>query len=104
MAPKGVVVTRNIMVSTQWDDIEGKARPYVKMEQNLLDAPRAMLASRAGQMPRLNHQHAGVANLKFASIPYGRIGLYKSAERARLQESRKHSNTRRGRRRTRCRR
>jgi hypothetical protein len=82
MAPKGVVVMRNIMVATEWDDIEGKARPYVKMEQNLLDAPRNVLVNRAGQMPRLNPKSPTVAALKFEPIPYERIGLYKNAERA----------------------
>jgi hypothetical protein len=82
MAPKGVVVMRNIMVSTEWDDIEGKARPYVKMEQNLLDASRDVLVNRTGQMPRLNLKSPVVAALQFEPIPYERIGIYKSAERA----------------------
>ncbi len=52
MAPKGIVVARNIFIDSQWDDIEGKAKPFVKMENNLLEAPRSLLQK--GAVPSVN--------------------------------------------------
>lgn len=82
MAPKGIVVTRNIMVATEWNDIEAKAKPYLKMEQNILDASRDVLAAGNTPMPEVNPAAPAVKDLKFEPIPYAQIGLYRSAERA----------------------
>ena len=37
MAPKGNLITRNICVGGRWGDFEGKAKPLVRFEDNLLD-------------------------------------------------------------------
>ena len=82
MAPKGVVVARNVMVGTQWDDIEGKAKPYVTMQQNLLDAPDTVLRTKAGGMPQINASSPLVRAIGFQPIPVSQIGLFKSVDRA----------------------
>lgn len=82
MAPKGVVVAHNVLISSQWDDIEGKAKPYVTMQQNLLDAPRALLRNPAGQMPRVDAAAPALRAIGFQPIPYTSIGLYQSSARA----------------------
>ena len=84
MAPKGIVVARNIMVDSQWDDIEGTARPYVKMENNLLDAPRSLLQKGTSKdaVPNLNMQAETLRGIGFQPLPVEQMGLFKSAERA----------------------
>ncbi len=78
MAPKGVVVARNIFIDSEWDDIEGKAKPYVKMENNLLEAPRSLLQK--GAVPNVNFNET-VKKIGFQPLPGGQIGLVKSPER-----------------------
>jgi hypothetical protein len=84
MAPVGIVVTRNVIVGEQrWDDIEGKARPYLAMTDNLLGVGASVLSATRGpgqQIPRLD---ASAGNkIGFKPIPYEQIGLYRSPERA----------------------
>lgn len=81
MAPKGVVVARNIMVDSQWDDIEAKAKPYVTMKDNLLDGTRALLQG-GKTVPHPKMTNETVRAIGFEAIPFDRIGLYKSPERA----------------------
>jgi hypothetical protein len=73
MAPVGNVVAGNVIVGENWDDIEGKAKPYVKMTDNLLGADAGVLLTGPG-IPRLRPT-APKPN-GFGPIPYGRIGLY----------------------------
>ena len=84
MAPKGIVVARNIFVDSQWDDIEGKAKPFVKMENNLLEAPRALLQNGAakGSAPNVNINAEAVKHIGFQPLPVVQMGLFKSPERA----------------------
>jgi hypothetical protein len=80
MAPVGNVVAGNVIVGENWNDIEGKAKPYVKMTDNLLGADAGVLLT-----------GPGIARLRptapkpngFGPIPYGRIGLYADPARAR---------------------
>jgi hypothetical protein len=80
MAPKGNIVARNIIIDSQWDDIESKAKPYVKMENNLLEAPRSLLQK--GALPGVNLNAQAVRDIGFKPIPSEKIGLFKSSERA----------------------
>lgn len=82
MAPKGIVVARNIIVNSPWDDIEGKAKPYVSMRQNILDAPRSVLLKDGGRVPQVDAKAPAVRAVNFAAIPVRQIGLFKSADRA----------------------
>lgn len=80
MAPKGIVVARNIFINCQWDDIEGKAKPYVKMENNLLEAPRSLLQK--GDVPSVKTDTETVRQIGFQALPTAQMGLQKSADRA----------------------
>ncbi|NLF67979.1 MAG: right-handed parallel beta-helix repeat-containing protein [Candidatus Anammoximicrobium sp.] len=79
-APRGNVVARNICWGGRWDEIEGKARPLVKLEHNLLDQdPRFVNAA------SLNFQlrpDSPAWKLGFQRIPIERIGLVGSPDRA----------------------
>jgi hypothetical protein len=78
-APRGNVVARNICVGGRWDDIEGKARPLVRLENNLTaDDPRFVNAA-AGNFELQADSPA--LKLGFEPIPLGRIGLYRDALR-----------------------
>jgi hypothetical protein len=83
MAPKGIVVARNIMIASPGDDIEEKVKPYLKMEQNLLNAPRSLLSQTPARfIPRLISSSPAARAIGFKAIPYAQIGLYKSGDRA----------------------
>lgn len=82
MAPKGIVVAHNIIVSSTWDDIESKAKPYVTMQQNLLEAPREVLLTKGAGMPLVNGKSPLVRSIGFQPLPVKQIGLYRSADRA----------------------
>jgi len=74
-----VVVARNILIgSPSWDDIEGKAKPYVTMKDNLLDAPRTLLQKGT---PQINVNAPEVRAIGFAPLPK-QIGLFSSPDRA----------------------
>jgi hypothetical protein len=84
MAPVGIEISRNVIVGEQrWDAIEGKARPYLAMTDNLLGVGASVLSAARGpgqQIPRLD---ASAGNkIGFKPIPYEQIGLYRSPERA----------------------
>jgi hypothetical protein len=48
MAPKGNVVRRNICVGGKWSSVDGKARKYVAMTDNLLDVDPRFVDAEAG--------------------------------------------------------
>jgi Acyl-CoA dehydrogenases len=83
MAPFGIRVARNVFVGERWDDIEGKAKPYIAMTDNLLGVDAGVLAAGdlAARPPRLKSDAA--QKIGFEPLPYDRIGLYASPERAR---------------------
>ncbi|HNR33861.1 MAG TPA: right-handed parallel beta-helix repeat-containing protein [Candidatus Hydrogenedentes bacterium] len=79
-APKGNLIARNICVGGKWDDIEDKARGYLKFEDNLLDAdPRFVDA--ANKDFRLK-EDSPAFKLGFKPIPVEKIGPYPDADRA----------------------
>ncbi len=80
MAPKGDLIARNIFVGGRWDNIESQAKPFLKLQDNLI-----------GQDPHFVDRQAGNFQLKadspayrigFQRIPLEKIGLYESPERA----------------------
>ncbi|HEY3283559.1 MAG TPA: right-handed parallel beta-helix repeat-containing protein, partial [Armatimonadota bacterium] len=80
MAPKGNVFARNVCWGGRWEDIEDKAKPLVKYQDNLIgtdplfeNAKRADFRLRPG---------SPAWKLGFKALPLNRIGLYKDATRA----------------------
>jgi hypothetical protein len=94
-APKGNVVERNVFVGDRWNDVDGRAKPYVTMKDNLVDTdplfvkgvPRSALA-RAEPRACPTVQDFRLAKdspawkLGFQRIPVEKIGLYKDVNRA----------------------
>jgi len=79
-APRGNVVARNICWGGRWDEIEGKARPLVKFENNLLDQDPLFVDA-----AKLNFQlrdDSPAWKLGFQRIPVEQIGLVASPDRA----------------------
>ncbi|MBI3923052.1 MAG: right-handed parallel beta-helix repeat-containing protein [Armatimonadetes bacterium] len=73
--PRGNLVTRNICWGGSWDEIEGKARPGVKLENNLVsEDPR--FVDPAKEDFRLKPD-SPAWKLGFERIPVEKIGLYK---------------------------
>jgi hypothetical protein len=78
--PRGNLVTRNLCWGGSWDEIEGKARPGVKLENNLVgEDPR--FVDPAKEDFRLKPD-SPAWKLGFERIPLERIGLYKDELRA----------------------
>ncbi|MFZ4775681.1 MAG: right-handed parallel beta-helix repeat-containing protein [Terrimicrobiaceae bacterium] len=75
MAPKGILVARNILIDCpSWDDIENKARPFLTMTENLPDAPRTLLTG-SSEIPCINEVAPEVRKIRFEAIPIQKIGL-----------------------------
>lgn len=79
-SPTGTLVARNVCSGGKWDEIEGKALPFVTMESNLLDED-PLFVDREGLDFRLR-EDSPAFKLGFRPIPIGRIGLYRSEDRA----------------------
>jgi hypothetical protein len=80
LAPKGNVMARNICWGGPWGWTEPKARPYVKFEDNLVDVDPHF----AGKPPadfRLADDSPAIP-LGFRPIPFDKIGVYRSEDRA----------------------
>lgn len=79
-APRGNIVTRNICVGGKWDGIEGKARPLIKFENNLLDQDPLFV-----DPAKLNFQlkdGSPAFALGFQRLPIEKMGLYQDDRRA----------------------
>lgn len=74
MAPKGVVVKRNILVRSGPLDIEEKARPWVALEKNLPDAPPDVLLAGAKEIPRADSANPLVQAIGFDPASPEKIG------------------------------
>lgn len=80
LAPKGNTVTRNISWNTKWGYIEPAAQPFIKFENNLIDKDPLF----SGKLPvdfRLSRKSPAL-KLGFKQIPFKKIGVYKSKNRA----------------------
>lgn len=83
-APKGNTIRRNICVRGRWMDIEEKAKPYVLVEGNLIDAePQELFLNPDKSDYRLKPNSPAV-KIGFKPIPLERIGLYRDEWRTKL--------------------
>ncbi len=80
MAPRGNVIARNVCVGGRWGDFEGKAKPLVTFESNLIDQdPGFIDAARQNFQLR---EDSPAFQVGFRRIPIEKIGLYRDALRA----------------------
>ncbi|MBN2307479.1 MAG: right-handed parallel beta-helix repeat-containing protein, partial [Candidatus Hydrogenedentes bacterium] len=79
-APEGNLIARNICVGGRWDEVEGKARPYLAFEDNLVDEDPHFVDPNNLDF-RLKEDSPAFA-LGFEPIPIGQIGLYEDDARA----------------------
>ena len=78
--PKGNVVRRNVCWGGRWDEIEKKAQPHVRLEENLVDVDPRIVNFEKGDF-RLQAD-SPAWKLGFQAIPVEKIGLYASPDRA----------------------
>ncbi len=79
-APKGNVVERNIFVGDRWSDVDGRAKPYVAMKDNLTDTDPLFVGKPPASFELRKDSPAW--KLGFQRIPVEKIGLYNDANRA----------------------
>ena len=79
-APCGNVVTRNIIMSDRWNSIRGKAKPLVKMENNLINEDPLFVD--AEKLDFRLKPDSPAFKLGFKRLPIGKMGLYKDERRA----------------------
>lgn len=80
MAPKNLLVTRNICVGGKWDTIENKAQPGVTFKDNLLNQDPLFVDAKKHNYNLKPNSPAW--KLGFQPIPFDKIGLYKDPMRA----------------------
>jgi hypothetical protein len=73
-APVGNLVALNIFVGDGWKDVEEKADPYIKYEDNLTDTD-PLFVDLDGHNYELKPESPARA-LGFKPIPYEKIGLF----------------------------
>jgi hypothetical protein len=78
MAPLGIVVSNNILISCPGDDIEEKARSFLTLKQNLMNAPTSILLDPGRGIPETNPRDPQLGAIGFQPIPYDRIGIEKA--------------------------
>jgi len=78
--PKGNLIVRNVCSGGRWDEIEKKARPHVRFQDNLLDTDPRFVDAQAGNFQLRPDSPAW--KLGFQRIPIEKIGLYASPDRA----------------------
>ena len=83
-APKGNIVRRNICIGGRWLNIEDKAKPYVRIEDNLTgdEAESVFVDALKGDF-RFRSKTAA-SKIGFKPIPFERIGLYRDKWRGNL--------------------
>lgn len=79
-APRGNVIARNVCAGGRWDEIEGKARPLLTMQDNLLDQDPRFVDAAARNFQLRDDSPA--FQLGFQRIPLEKIGPYRSEDRA----------------------
>lgn len=79
-APVGNVIARNICVGGRWDDVEDKARPLLKFEDNLVGTDPLFVDAKNVNFQLREDSPAW--KLGFKRIPIEKIGLYKDDRRA----------------------
>ncbi len=79
-APKGNVVTRNVIVGPyRWEDVQGAAKPYQTIEGNLIDEDPLFVD--ADNLNFRLRADSPAWELGFEPIPIERIGLYEHPAR-----------------------
>ena len=80
LAPKGNVVERNICWGGPWGTIEARVRDLVKVEDNLIDVDPLFVSKPPTSFALKRESPA--RKIGFRSIPFSRIGVYESPDRA----------------------
>ena len=80
MAPVGNVFRRNVCWLGRWDDIEEKARPFLKFENNLVGTDPLLLD--ATRLDFRLQKKSPAWSIGFKPIPIEKIGLYRDSLRA----------------------
>ncbi len=80
MAPKGNLIARNVCVGGRWGDFDGKAKPLVTFEDNLIDEDPHFV-DREGGNYRLRDDSPAY-KIGFKPLPIEQMGLYESELRA----------------------
>ena len=78
-APKGNTIAKNICVGGKWDGIHKEARPYLKIEDNLIDVD-PLFVDKENRDFRLQKDTPASA-LGFKPIPFEQIGVYEDPDR-----------------------
>jgi len=78
LAPKGNVVARNICWGGKWGSTESKALPHVLFKDNLLDTDPQFRNAATFEL----QNDSPAFKLGFQRIPFEKIGLYQSEDRA----------------------
>lgn len=79
-APKGNIITRNVSYGGKWDGIHEAARPYLRIEDNLVDEDPHFV-DKTNRDFRMR-EDSPAFDLGFEQIPFERIGLYEHPDRA----------------------
>jgi len=79
-APKGNLIAHNICVGGKWDGIQNEARPYLTLENNLIDIDPHFI-NREIRDFRIQEDSPVFAQ-GFKPIPFEEIGLYEHPDRA----------------------
>ena len=80
-APKGNVVVRNVVVGGQWDAVEGVARPFVTLQDNLVDEDPHFVDRAAGNYQLRDDSPVYSKLPGFQKIPWEQIGLEKLGDK-----------------------
>lgn len=79
-SPTGSLIVINVCRGGKWDEIEKKAKPFVVLQDNLVDAdPHFANAAKLNFQLRSD---SPALKLGFERFPIEKIGLYRSADRA----------------------
>ncbi|MCS7266306.1 MAG: right-handed parallel beta-helix repeat-containing protein [Armatimonadetes bacterium] len=84
-APKGNIIRRNICVGGRWMSIEEKAKPYVLIENNLVDAEPQVLFLDASKGNYQLRPNSPAFKIGFKPIPLEQIGLYRDRWRTKVK-------------------
>lgn len=82
-APKGNTIARNICVGGKWDGIHKEAKPYLKVENNLIDVD-PHFRDHENHDFRLQTDSPAF-EINFETIPFDAIGIYEDSDRATVQ-------------------
>ncbi|NOY82499.1 MAG: hypothetical protein GXP31_15985, partial [Kiritimatiellaeota bacterium] len=81
--PKGNIIRRNIAVGERWNDISGRARTFVKIEDDLLDAdPRFVDPEHPERAEYRLRPDSPAWKVGFKPIPFSEIGPRPGPDRA----------------------